>query len=338
MKTLLVYLALASTLCLKAQFVITATANPVAGDVDASVGTNTAGLTIPVSGTNKLWNYSGLTLMTNAISSATYVPFSAIPNNNLFPGGTIGLSYVGGYTDVYKVNASVRELVGAAEASTANCLVLSDPIIFLTLPFGYGSGYYDTFGFTDNGDVISGGVSLSGSGTGTLMLPGSITLNNVLKVTMSYTQTETTSSYTSTSKGVQHMFYSSVNKFPLLTISTSTSNNTQTPTVFTNIDGSINKNFAVGVGIEEQTSENNFSVFPNPVSAQNVTITFISKSELTNINLLNTLGQVVKENVYNNLSAGENKISFDLKNIPTGIYYLQIKTGEYEGVKKLVIE
>ncbi len=338
MKKILFFLGFIFTFFVKAQYAITATANPVVGDIDASIGTSTVGLAIPVSGTNKLWNYSGISLKPNSISTGTYVPFSSVPNNTLFPGGNIGISYDFGYFDVYKINNSTRDLLGSAESSTSNCLVLSDPITFLTLPFGYGNGYFDNFGFNNNGDVLSGAVSLLGNGTGTLMLPGSVTINNVLKITMNYTQTETTSTYSTSVSGVQHIFYASVSKFPLLTISTSTSSNSQSPNVNTFFDGWINKDFALGVGIEEHDLEPGFSVFPNPVNTENITLTFTAKNNSLDLSLINTLGQTIKEKAYSDLSLGENTISFNMKGLANGVYYLQIKSGEYQSVKKLVVE
>lgn len=339
MRTLLVYLALASTLCLKAQFVITATTNPVAGDVDASIGTNTAGLTIPVSGTNILWNYSSLLLNPTAPNSATYVAISSVPNNSLFPGSTIGLSYSSGYYGVYKINSSTNDFLGSAWTSSSNCNVLSNSQTYLQIPFAYGNSYFDTYGTNYPNSIISGTVTVTADGTGTLVLP-SYTITPVLKISQQYYEVQQTTTPTNTNISTTNVdaFYSGQSKFPLLTIYTTT--NVQYPANTTNtyIGAKINTSFALGVGIKKFNIENSLTLFPNPVNAKHVSINFNAKNNSANISLINTLGLVVKENNYNNLPSGENKINFDLKDISTGIYYLQLKTENGEVTKKLIVE
>ncbi len=336
MKKILFCFGIFSFFCAKAQYIITATTNPVAGDVEAYINTYTTGITQPVSGTNKVWNYSALSMdFMNSSSSSTYVPVSAVPNNNLFSGANLGSTSGSNSYEALKITNSSRTDLGGAAATASDCTVFSDPYVYMTLPFGYGSGYADNISYSGNGESLNGTANLSGSGTGTLIIPG-FTFNNVLKVTSTINYTYTSGTTVANIILETQSFYSSVSKFALLTIQNSiVIVGAQTTT---DVGALINKTFAIGVGLEELTIKNDFSVFPNPASPTNVSVSFNSKDNSATLSLLNTLGQVVKENVYNNLSAGENKISFDLKNIPTGIYYLQIKTGEYEGVKKLVIE
>lgn len=335
MKRILFFLGFISTFFLKAQFVITATTNPVAGDVEAYVNTYSTGVTQPVSGTNKLWNYTGLNLIFQSTSSSTYIPVFAVPNNNLFTGANLGVMYGPNAYEALKINNSSRTDLGGAATTASDCTVFSDPYVYMNLPFSYGSAYADNISYTSSNESLNGIASLSGSGTGTLLIPG-YTFNNVLKVTTTINYTYTSGPAVASITLVSNSFYSSASKFALLTIQSSTVTQGSTTTV--DIDASVNKTFAFGVGIEEQIGENNFSVFPNPVSAENVTIAFTTKSEVTNISLVNTLGQLVKEKTYTDLPLGQNNISFDLKDISKGIYYLQIKTGEFESVKKLVVE
>lgn len=321
---------------LKSQYIVTSASNPVSGDVESYVNTFSSGLTSPATGTNKTWNYSSITLDNSSISSSTFVPISSVPNNILFTGATIGSTSGSNSYDVYKINASTREYLGSAAASSSNCTVFSNPMTLLTMPFTYGSSYFDTFGFNINNQASTGSLTIIGNGTGTLILPG-ITLNNVLKVSGTYNQIYTAPGATITAIGVQEFFYSSISKFPLFTISTST--NTQNSISTTYIDGNVNKLVALGVGINESKFENNFSIYPNPASNKEVSLSFFNYNESTvGITLLNTLGQVIKEYTFKDLNQGQNKVTLDLKTIPVGIYYLQIKTNDQESTKKLIIE
>jgi len=335
MKKYLLLLALASFINVRSQFVITSTANPVAGDVESYLDTYTTNLNQPASGTNQLWNYSSLTInYSNPVGSATYVPISSVPNNNLFPGGTLGAYFGGTSYDVYKLNSSTRDILGSAASTASDCMVYSNPVTLLTLPFTYGSGFTDYFSSSFNGTSITGTVSASGNGTGTLVLPG-FTFPNTLKMTYTINQVYTYSLGTVTFSGTQDLFYSAASKFPLFTRSLFTS--TQGTLVTTSLTGNINKLFAP-VGLTETGNENELSVYPNPVNAKKVTVSLVNKGEAINVTLLNYLGQSIKETSFTDLQMGENKLEFDLKNIPSGVYFLKVKNGNFESVKKLIIE
>ncbi|MGZ4043429.1 MAG: T9SS type A sorting domain-containing protein [Bacteroidia bacterium] len=337
MKKLLLSISFFATLALNAQYTITSSSNPVVGDVDGSVATNTAGIAMPTSGTNKFWNYTNITISpTAAVSSVTYVPMSSVPNASLFTGATIGSTTGSGNYNVYKISSTLNESLGSAVATASNCDVYSNPMTQLTMPFSYGSSFADNFAETKASYTINGTSSMTGDGTGTLALPG-YTFQNVLKTTAVITETVSFTGGTATVKVNYNLFYSAASKFPLFIIGTSTVAQTGfSTTVSTDI--SINKSFTV-LGIEESALDNHFNVFPNPVTAKNVNINFTNESANSIfVTLVNALGQEIKETTYENPVYGDNNISMDLKNVTPGIYYLKIKTGSTESVKKLIIE
>lgn len=337
MKAFLFCLVFISTFGTKAQYMITSASNPVAGDIEGYVDIYPTGLSAPASGTNKIWNYSNITFINiSSASSSTYVPISSVPNYSLFNGATIGQCYGPYNYDVYKINTSTRDYLGIAATSATNCLVLSNSMTLLKLPFTYGSSYFDTFDYNIAGDILTGSITIVGTGTGTLILPG-FTINNVLKVSLTYNQIDIYPTSTFTTNGLQEIFYSSISKFPLFTINTSTIIQSSTSSV--DISAKVNNVVALGVGIKESSIDDNFSIFPNPVNTKAISVSFNNKGESTvNLILLNTLGQIVIENSFDNLQTGENKVTLDLKTIPAGIYYLQIKTNDQESTKKLIIE
>jgi hypothetical protein len=68
------------------------------------------------------------------------------------------------------------------------------------------------------------------------------------------------------------------------------------------------------VGIEMQTSINNLSVYPNPVSSQ---ITIDSNEQIENVDIYNSMGELVQT---------ETTSSFNVADLPNGTYVLKIKT------------
>lgn len=98
----------------------------------------------------------------------------------------------------------------------------------------------------------------------------------------------------------------------------------------------INLYDAGSVGLTNKTALNEFDVYPNPASNDvNVKIA-VSNAQTSTIKVLNNLGQVViSKNV--SLNAGSNTVSFDTKNLASGIYYVSYDAGNGATTKKLTI-
>lgn len=79
------------------------------------------------------------------------------------------------------------------------------------------------------------------------------------------------------------------------------------------------------------------SCYPNPAVHTTTISYYINTSGLVEINLLNTNGQKVKELMKENRNMGENELVVDLRNIPPGFYYYEIKAGMLNDTKKLII-
>lgn len=78
-------------------------------------------------------------------------------------------------------------------------------------------------------------------------------------------------------------------------------------------------------------------VYPNPANTTaNVMINLSQSLEVT-VSLYNTTGQLVSSQV-KNLSAGASTISFDVTNLPSGIYFINVMEGNTTISKKLIIE
>jgi hypothetical protein len=82
---------------------------------------------------------------------------------------------------------------------------------------------------------------------------------------------------------------------------------------------------------------NTVDVFPNP-AADNVTIRINSvKATEGKLSIYNTLGATVNEKQIS-LSEGKNKVDVNVENLPAGIYFASIKTGNTAITKKFVVK
>jgi len=90
---------------------------------------------------------------------------------------------------------------------------------------------------------------------------------------------------------------------------------------------------ACTVGIDDNTFENLFSMYPNPATSE-VHIEFSNSSyAVEGITISNSLGQVVGE-IETNASS---HITFDVSKYAQGIYFVTINAGEFTATKKLII-
>ena len=90
--------------------------------------------------------------------------------------------------------------------------------------------------------------------------------------------------------------------------------------------------------VEQIPVSNDFSVYPNP-SDGNIKLLLNIKSEVAyTINLYNQNGQLIQVLVNNKFSAaGEHSFSFNLKDIPKGLYYCQFLSDKQVLTKKFIV-
>lgn len=86
-------------------------------------------------------------------------------------------------------------------------------------------------------------------------------------------------------------------------------------------------NLSQVLSTKNNTSENNFTIYPNPTSKQ-FTIQ-INNSEFKKASIYNSLGQFVKSS---------KKLVIDISTLSKGIYLLQVETKQGKASKKLIIE
>ena len=111
--------------------------------------------------------------------------------------------------------------------------------------------------------------------------------------------------------------------------------------------GKFNTDCYISLGQPESVEENdnqnttNFSIFPNP-SSDHFSIQFsLSKKEMIQISLFNSLGRIVKTiNSSGEAYPGDHNILVDVSDLPGGVYFLSFQTGNNLGqrTQKIVIQ
>jgi hypothetical protein len=91
------------------------------------------------------------------------------------------------------------------------------------------------------------------------------------------------------------------------------------------------------VGIDEQGSIKDFEIFPNPATNQ-VNLSWFSKNTgQATISISTMGGSSLVQKVFN-VKTGQNHHNLDLSNMQKGIYLVSIRSAEFTGYKKLVIQ
>lgn len=91
------------------------------------------------------------------------------------------------------------------------------------------------------------------------------------------------------------------------------------------------------LSIEENTPVLNVGVYPNPTSSVlNINFELVNSSKLAMINLFDMNGRVVKMISNNFQNSGFNKLTTDISELQSGVYFLQIKSGSNSITKRVV--
>lgn len=91
---------------------------------------------------------------------------------------------------------------------------------------------------------------------------------------------------------------------------------------------------------ESNPSSNGFRLeqnFPNPFNPKTIIRYELRKTNLVSIKIFNLLGNEVAEIVNEMKNAGEYKAEFDGTNLPSGIYFCELKSGNFSGWRKMIL-
>ena len=88
------------------------------------------------------------------------------------------------------------------------------------------------------------------------------------------------------------------------------------------------------MGIKSVDAINSISIYPNPSTGM-FTVSF-GGTEKVRLMVTNLLGQTIGNAI--NVAPGFNSCNIDLRNQPSGVYLLQISSGDKTVTKRLVVE
>lgn len=340
-----IYSIIAAAICvsgLNAQTLTQANHAPTVGDTYQTVACNSVGITPGGNGAGQTWNYSTMSILTttttnNAVTVASTGSAAAYPSANVaVQSGTAGSSF-------YSSSASNLMYWGG------NIIVGGQAVTMSYTTAAAHAAYPMILGTTSNGNIggtvshpiagtgnFAGTNTVTGAGTGTLMLPGGYNFPNVLKVTISKMMTFTVTFGSGTYSQTVNEYYSPLSKYPLLSISNEYINSPLGTTTETVV--SINNNFST-VGVKEAASGSlsNVVVYPNPAK-DNINISFTNENaENVSYQIVNVIGQTIRTQ---NIPAtkGETLYNVNLNGIESGIYFIKLSVGNKSSVTKITVQ
>ncbi len=77
-------------------------------------------------------------------------------------------------------------------------------------------------------------------------------------------------------------------------------------------------------------------VYPNPFESMIIVGFTLNKTENTTMEIINQMGQVIYKLPTVNTTLGNNQIVLDLSNLASGLYFLQVKSGNRSIIKKIL--
>ncbi len=283
------------------------------------------GLTPGASGAGVSWDFGTLThgdQMQILVVDPTTTPYSGD-----FPTADVAFS-TGGIAYAYnKIDNSGMYILGFG-ADTGGVVILNvytNMETMITFPFTFNSTFNDDFkgGFVATGVDVrqSGTVTTTGDAYGTITLPIG-TFNNVLRIKSERTQVDSIFLgamflQATVSSTVLYNWYTSSSSTPLFSLQT---DNAGAPTSAYYAEGT--------TGIDDsKTQITNMMVYPNPAT-DNLTVSYsIDFDAEVNISVVNLLGQKVLSEQKQYQQSGAITESIDISNIPAGIYYVQVSSG-----------
>lgn len=295
-----------------------------------------------VSGNNAIWNFTKLELTGNFEGTSEYS--GNHKHSSVFNMANVAVEEFGNFF-FFEVNESAILQHGFLSKDGSTMIVYENPFEKLKFPFAFGDSFSGNYsGSISSGcsnGTITGQYAVQADGHGSLLLPGNVSYDNVLRVkeTKSYVQNVNDSA--THVEIITHRWYIADNTYPILTLisksfryaNNSSGNSTQAaynPALLLK-PGS---NFAVN----STARLLNFNVFPNPsTDVFNIEFTLEKESDV-NLTLFDINGRAMQEILQSRLEKGKynHSISARETSIPHGVYLLKLIVNGSESSMKVV--
>lgn len=278
------------------------------GDLSGSITMPSTGN----AGANQTWDFSTLSL--TKVADYTFKPSSATPHAADFPSSSMAAEIV------FNVAGSTFTLYGYFEVTTDGMVTHGQRSSFagdedytipeLVIPLGVAFNQTKNSTYQEvGGSVIS--KSFKYDAYGTITVGGSTTPNAIR--------------FEVTDDGdIAYEWYNSSNGLPILTVD----------------QGGVDPQYfsdAVVSNVSENVKNTSLNVYPNPVVNQAKISFEINAPEQMEVVLLDMTGKQVLEIANRNFSAGIHTLSFANQNLQNGVYFVNIKSGNQNITKRVVL-
>ena len=342
-KFLFTLLAVSSCLVYKAQLSLTKAANePAPADVNSAKFYDSVGVVPKSIGLGQNWNF-GSFVQTTVNTISNYANAIAVPSASNFPGCTLVEVQSNGDKLYWKSVSSPSvqfELLGMEQVSGLS-LTYTNTAIAAMWPINMSYVLVDPFSgtlaaMTQTG-TLSGSITTTGSGTGSLNLPGNFPVYNILQV-----KTDQqifigvpALAYNATITATEYSYYSGTQKFPLVTVKYEREvEQIGTPTI--TVTNKIKVNNAVLTGLNEKNFDASFQIFPNPAKDAFQLELENPNGAAAMIEIISGTGSVVRTISLQNNSIIRTDVQ--IRDLDKGMYMVRTRIGERVSGRKLIIE
>lgn len=328
-------------LCSQSLVLTQAAYEPIPGDSSyyhvLDTNSYASGLPLSTTGNNSVWNFGSLVSTSIKANSAYLLP-SAVPGSSNYPTATM-VQKQGGLYNYFKSVSSPStqtEMLGI-NSNTLN-LTFTNTAILAKFPVSYGNSFTDnisgTFNFSISG-TFNGSLSTQADGSGTLHLPGGLSLNNVLRVK----SVQTIQLYLGfipfgTAKQTVYNYFHASQKFPVLNITYSSLSITgsATPSLSAVVTGN-SKSIIVGLN-EWRESALGLRLYPNPMKDE-IFIELENTEGEVSLDVFDSKGTKLLTHSYTITKSASETLS--LKELANGFYFVNVRAGNQVLQKKIVV-
>ena len=327
------------------QFTITSSYIPVIGDTLKTSEADTTGLTPGEAGENKTWKFSNITILSGAPWEEVYLQPSSTPFGNQFSNANIASKNNNTNPDYhyYQNTSSDWNMIGFAVTNFMKLFTV--PYCRFHYPMSYGSQYNSTYKANSNSGqattYTTGYKTFFADGYGTIILPG-ITYNNVMRIKItdeSFDTVKVGGNVVSTNHTVitNYWWFKSGYKFPVFDYGYAESSSMYS---FKFASVSV-KNEPLSINLISAKVPDKFELFqnyPNPFNSVTKIKLQVTSDKFVKLIVYDVLGKEVATLVNEELKAGVYEVRFDAGDLPSGVYFYKLETGNIKETKKMLIQ
>lgn len=288
-------------------------------------------------GENVVWDFSGLVPANRTLTSHMLNTSVSEKATEISSANTILEEY--GNHFFFRVNKNAMEQFGTVCGNTVT--KYDKPFLKLKFPFTYGSKYAGEYSGTlisqNTNTPVNGTYDITGDAYGTLILPGNVSIDNVLRVKQ--TRTIKYNNGAAAVNEITYRWYSVSVRYPLLVIikyvQANQSSNVAQVAYYAH---ATNETKSAPV-MQASSSITGIDAFPNPFNEEFTVAYKLEKATTVKVDVIDASGKTVQVlQAALKQSKGDYilKVSSAKAGLKSGVNYIRITCGDESFVRKLV--